>query len=160
MTALSQRQYRDAIDPRLPASGKKGARANLRYNAAAVVAALVEYRVEQAQVDEDGALLVGKTSPAMERLRRLKGDLAEIEVAERRSHLIPREELEGELAVLAGVLRKANSLLAQRFGNDAGSILNDAIDECVAGWDTVATLHSPDREFIAVDVQSDSHAEA
>jgi hypothetical protein len=92
----------------------------------------------------DDVLLSGDDSPSMERWRSARADLAEMERDAQRRNLIPRDELDAEGMKLAGCIRRAGDALARRFGNDAASILNEALDEWERG--VRGLIHNPKRE--------------
>jgi hypothetical protein len=139
LTGLSPRQFDDKIKSRLEKSAIVGSLKKLRYDATAVVAALVAYRLEQNQVEIEEESIAGSDSPHAERIREYRADLLEMERDNKRAQLIPRNQLEGPLGNLAMVLRNAIDMLARRFGNDAAGIMNDAINEAEAGWEELAT---------------------
>lgn len=73
--------------------------------------------------------MVGGDSPALERYRAAKADLAELDRDERRMKLIPRDQAEESARMRAQVMRRAGEKLQRRFGVEAQEILDDAIDE-------------------------------
>lgn len=83
--------------------------------------------IGKAQPSDDD-LLEGPPSDAQERYRRLRGDLLEIELAERRRQLIPREDVSNIFVQLADILRQAGERLRDHHGHDAADLLNDAIE--------------------------------
>jgi hypothetical protein len=86
---------------------------------------------------EGDPLLAGAApdSPGLERYREARADLAEMERDRVKASLIPREDLEPALAEFAGVLRRAGETLARDYGNDAATVLNEAVDETVERWE-------------------------
>jgi len=108
-------------------------------------------------VDTD-PLLAGFDSPALEEYRRhaarekkVKADLAE-------RSAVPLDEIESTLLKLTPILRNAGEELNRRFGNDAGQILNEAIDQ----WQESSELAlkcddlnpSADSKVVAVDASA------
>lgn len=76
----------------------------------------------------DDPLLDGEETPALERYRKLKGDLLALELAERNATLIPREDVSNIFAQLADTLRQTAERLRDHHGHDAADLLNDAIE--------------------------------
>lgn len=64
----------------------------------------------------------------VENLRR-KNRLLEQTLATREAELLPREVIHNQLARLASILRKAGAALVRRFGNEAGEIVHQALDD-------------------------------
>ncbi len=81
---------------------------------------------------EDDPLLSGSGSPALERYREERAQLARLDRMEREKSLVPREEIRSALAEIAGILRTAGEVLQQSYGNAASEILNDALDDAEA----------------------------
>ena len=74
-------------------------------------------------------LLTGGPSEALERYRTARAALAELDVKEREGQLVPVGVYVPAMTHLAGILRRAGHRLVREFGNGAGEILNEAIDE-------------------------------
>lgn len=77
----------------------------------------------------DDPLLSGADSPALERYRQARADLAEIEVAQRRRVLLVADDMQHGLARMAAILRQAGQTLQRRYGPDAMAVLTDALDD-------------------------------
>jgi len=144
LVGLSARQFDDAIRPKLGADGTRGTAKSLRFFAPAVVSALVRYRVDQAKppvpLSGDDALLMdgGGDSPALERLRMAKAQLAERDLAERDGDLVRRAVIVDALRPAAAGLRQAGERLAKDYGNDAAAVYNDAVDDFAAAVERLA----------------------
>ena len=78
--------------------------------------------------DED-ELLNGTSSPALERYREERAELARLDRMERQSKLLPRDEVKEALARIASILRSAGDTLQRQFGSGAAEILHDALDD-------------------------------
>lgn len=130
---LSARQFDDAIRPRLDSESKRGSGAKLRYHASAIVRAFVTYRVEQQSpvgTGEDDELLDPRvSSPNLERLRGFKADIAQLDWKEKDKQLVSRDVIFKAMRPAATGLRGAGDRLILRYGNDAGEIYNEAVQE-------------------------------
>jgi phage terminase Nu1 subunit (DNA packaging protein) len=87
------------------------------------------WRIRQqpvAQADPTDPMLFG-TSPELERYRKARADLSEIELAERRRAIVPREKVHTAFGVVAGHLRRAGEQLARKHGEPARRILDEAL---------------------------------
>lgn len=147
LCGLSARQFDDAIRPRLPAGGERGTGQKLRISGPAVVAALVAYRVEQAKpapTDDDPLLAAGGDSPNLERYRLAKAQLAERDLAERDRTLVRRQVIIDALRPAATGMRAAGDRLIKAFGNEAGQIFNEAVDDFEAAVTQTITRFGAD----------------
>lgn len=84
---------------------------------------------------DDDPLLSGPigTSPALERYRQHRADLAEIELNERRGRLVDVDELtEWWESEVAGPLRRAVGALKRKHGPDAARIVEKALTQADA----------------------------
>jgi hypothetical protein len=86
-------------------------------------------------VHAEHLLMMGLTSGqkevdenALERYRNAQAEIAELKLAKEKQHLIPKETVEQSMNVLGNQIRKSQELLTKRFGEDAGQILQDAIE--------------------------------
>jgi hypothetical protein len=79
---------------------------------------------------EEEALFDGSDSPALERWRRAKADLAEIEVQSKRGSLVPRNEIRTGLDAIAARLRGFAEELQREFGPGAIDLLDEALTDC------------------------------
>lgn len=78
---------------------------------------------------DEGDLLSGPDTPALERFRLARARLSELEYERQKSTVVPIEEMVAEISGLAGHLRKLGEQLGQHFGPDAQRMLNDALAE-------------------------------
>jgi hypothetical protein len=74
------------------------------------------------------AIESGGDSPALEKYRQHRAELAELDVAERRRHLVRREVIHQHLTRFASIIRQAGHDLQKSFGSDAVEIISEAID--------------------------------
>lgn len=145
LIGLSSRQFDEVIRTRLPKSAKRGAGKTLRYDAAEIVAAFVSYRFEQEAArfptDEDDPLLngAGGNTPNLERYRGYRADLAKRDVEERDKVLVRRNVILDALRPALSGMRCAGEKLIRQFGNDAGDIYNEAVDNFVESVNRLAT---------------------
>ena len=85
----------------------------------------------KAKSDDDGdPLLAEGDSPALERYRNAKAELAEIDVAERKKILVSIDKLKPVFLRWATTIRRCGEWLGKRWGNEAAEALNDALAEC------------------------------
>lgn len=85
-------------------------------------------KLRRAETDEE--LLFGEGGPVIDRLRLAKAQLAELDLAQRRGLLLPRDVTHERLGQMASILRRAGEILQRQFGEDAHRILDEALDEC------------------------------
>ncbi len=91
-------------------------------------------RLEQAADPDDAALWAGDAegSPSLERLRKAKAALAELDLQERRGDLVDRHKFEGLLNRNAAILRGAGEALQRHYGPEAQGLLDEALDDADA----------------------------
>lgn len=96
-----------------------------------VVKALHDFLAENAQrlAREDDGMLLGGSSPALERYREERAKLARLDRLERQSRLLPRDQVREALGRIAGILRDAGDTLLRQFGNSAAEIMLEALDD-------------------------------
>lgn len=75
------------------------------------------------------ALLTGSDSPALERYRQERAQLARLDRLERERELLPQADVRAGFTIIANLLRSAGDSLQQQFGQDAHAILEDAWSE-------------------------------
>lgn len=130
---LSPQQFDEAIRPRLPAEAKRGSNKSLRYYAPAVVATLIDYRLEQAKPQPEDAdpLLSGvsSNSPSLERYRAAMASLRERDLAERDGAMIKTDAVMTMLRPLASIFRGGVDRARRQFGNEVGDFMNEVADE-------------------------------
>ncbi|MCG6158337.1 hypothetical protein [Rubinisphaera margarita] len=78
---------------------------------------------------DDDLLASNVASPALERYREERAIMARLDRQEREGELIPRLIIREGLERIAAILRTAGEALRQQFGEDAVTILNEALDE-------------------------------
>lgn len=86
-----------------------------------------EQDIEAAEILTGG----NATSPAMERYRGYKADLAALEVEAKQGELLPRSDCRVAMLTVAGIIRTAGEHLDREFGPGAREILEAALDDCV-----------------------------
>lgn len=106
-----------------------------------VVRALHDFLAANAQrlTREPDDLLQGGPSPALERYRNERAELARLDRLERQRHLLPRGEVREALGQIASILREAGEALQRQFGKAAAEVLYEALDD--AEREIVRTLH-------------------
>lgn len=83
-----------------------------------------------AKEPDDTELMVGVDSPAMERLRHFKAELAKLDYHERKRVLLDREEVRHTFSRMANLLRQAGVTLKRNYGAEAHAVLDEALTEC------------------------------
>ena len=100
----------------------------------AVVRALHDFLADNkhklARVDDD--LMVGPTSPALERYREERAAMARMMRLEREGELLPRDLVRQSLAKTATILRNAGESMQKQFGQSAADLLYEAIGDAEA----------------------------
>jgi hypothetical protein len=98
----------------------------------AVVRALHDFLADNAAklAHEDDPLLLGGSSPALERYREERAKLARLDRLDRERQLLPRDEVRESWGRMAAILRSAGDTLQRQFGAEAVEILNEALDDC------------------------------
>ncbi len=85
-----------------------------------------------ARREEGDALLVGPSSPAMERYRLARAQLAELELQERRGSLLSRAGAHRGMGRISHIIREALRALRRDFGREAAGIIEEALDDANA----------------------------
>ena len=95
----------------------------------AVVMALHDFLAENAQrlSRDPDEMLVGAGSPALERYREERAELARLDRQERQQQLLPRDVVNASLSQIATVRRGAGETLQREFGAAAAEILYEAL---------------------------------
>lgn len=88
--------------------------------------AILLWASRQGGVDADDSAVM---SPALERKRELECERLRIELDKQVGDLVPRSQMRGLLMGMAAVLRRTGELLVRKFGNDAGEVLQEGIDD-------------------------------
>ena len=68
-------------------------------------------------------------SEELERFRRIKADLAQLELDRQRGTHIPLDAMEEELQRFAGLIRKTGEILQRQFGTDVAEVFNEGLTE-------------------------------
>ncbi len=120
---------------------------------AAIVDGLRKREAEMGAAASDGDPdLFGEDSPALERYRTARAQLAELDLEVRRAKLLDREQLESHWNAGAVALRNAGERLQRRYGDEAVEIYNEgmadfarAVTEAIhAGHDRESTRDLPE----------------
>jgi len=96
----------------------------------AVVRALHDFLAENAVrlARDDDPMMQGAGSPALERYREERAELARLDRLERQRQLLPRDLVRESLGRLAAVLRDAGDALQRQFGAEAMAIVREALE--------------------------------
>jgi hypothetical protein len=78
---------------------------------------------------DDDPLMAGGDSPALERYREKKADLADLELKERQNQLIPRDQARQVLGRMAMIQRNGGECLGKQFGPAALVLFNEILDD-------------------------------
>jgi hypothetical protein len=81
---------------------------------------------------DDDVLMVGPTSPALERYREERAAMARMSRLEREGELLPRDSVRQSLSKTATILRNAGESLQKQFGQSAADLLYEAIGDAEA----------------------------
>lgn len=84
------------------------------------------WQVRQVAPDED---LGEGDSPALERFRLARAQQEEIKLEGMRGDFIAKEDAKTMLMEIAAIYKSANETLVREFGNAAGDVIADALDE-------------------------------
>jgi len=90
---------------------------------------LADNALKLARDVEGDALMLGGSSPALERYREERAALARLDRLERERQLLPRDKAREALGRIAALLRGAGETLQRQFGSGAVEILYEAIDD-------------------------------
>lgn len=75
------------------------------------------------------AVMEGGASPQLERWRRIRADMAELQLLELKKVLVPREKVRQVMQRFAAILRQCGETLQKQCGPEAHAIHIRAIDE-------------------------------
>jgi hypothetical protein len=78
---------------------------------------------------DDDEMLMGASSPALERYREERAALAKLDRLQREGQLINRDLAHQSLGKIASILRDAGDTLNRQFGAGAADILHSALDD-------------------------------
>lgn len=128
---LKPRQFSDAIQAKLSKDAMRGRGAGLRIHAPSAVKVLVEYRVEQAKPlpDETDPLMSGADSPGLERYRMANAQIKERELAQLDRELVRSSVIREMVRPGIAAMRAVGDAIVRRFGNDAGDMYNEGVNE-------------------------------
>lgn len=91
-----------------------------------------------AQVNgESDPLLQGPPTEWLEEYRKQRALQEEIKLEQMRGNTVAIADIEPQLMALCGVMRRAGETLTRRFGNEAGQVVNEAVDEWESGLGSV-----------------------
>ena len=142
LCGMKPRTFDQYVRPRLSPDAMQGAGRHLRYDARAVVVALMNHHEAargapgaRSVTDADELLIrTAGNSPSLERWRQARSRMAELDLAERERKLVPVGEVEAPMTDLTTILRSATERVQRQYGNGPAAIWNEAIDEWEAGW--------------------------
>lgn len=107
----------------LPAEAvDRNASGHLRIHGPSVLAMLIDREIMRRGHDD----LTGSDSPALERGRAARADLAELEVKRRRGELVEIDKVWSQLHTIRAIHRQAAVQLRRHHGDDALEIVNSA----------------------------------
>jgi len=86
-------------------------------------------------------------SPALERWRAAKAELAEYELAEKRETVVPIEAVKDEMTAFSDSLRRFGERLMRRYGPDASRDMNKALDQAMAATRKYFHSHIKDKLY-------------
>jgi hypothetical protein len=130
--AMTKQGFHTNIRPLIAPADINTENREVKIRARGAIDALLAKRLSQAAAKAADPLLAGGDSEALERYRRLRGDLVELEIHRQRGMLIPRDKLAPSFSTFASAIRKAGEKLELKFGADARDILVEALDDAEA----------------------------
>jgi hypothetical protein len=135
--AIPQKHWREMSGRQTKVLNEQALRYELPFggpvvNLPAVVRGLHDFLADNATKlgKDDDELMQGAGSPALERYREERAQLARLDRLEREQQLLPRDEVRDALARIATIMRGAGETLARQFGQAAADIQFDALDDC------------------------------
>jgi len=113
---------------------RKDSRGRVQVYGRAIVDFMVRRSLEQqtkplAAVGDDAELFAGPDGPHVERWQKARAEKLEIEVAQLRGQLVPRESVRGGLAKVAALFRDFGDQLQKRHGAEAHRLLEETLNE-------------------------------
>jgi len=116
------------------ADTRKNSQGRVQVYGRGVVEVVLRRRLEQQAKSigvssDDADLFVGPDGPHVERWQKARADKLEIEVAEKRSILVPRDAMRSGLAKVAALLRDFGDQLQKRHGAEAHRLLEETLSE-------------------------------
>lgn len=133
---ISERWFDTQVRPRLPEEAIKTEGKALRFDGAAIVKFWIEYQREQnapAQTNagDDPEIYSGGNSPELEKLRAVKRQLAEHELAVKRGEVVDLTEVAPKCFRIADIHRSAWERAEKVGGKQIGEIGQEAVDESI-----------------------------
>ncbi len=135
-SSISQKHWRQMSGRQTKVINEQATRYDIPFGGpkidlSAVVKALHDFLADNAQklARDDDVLLQGSNSPALERYREERAELARLDRLERQRQLLPRDQMREALARIAGIIRGAGDALQRQFGPAAVEILHEALDD-------------------------------
>lgn len=91
--------------------------------------AVAEWRYRMLEARAEEAMLAGESTAGLERYRRAKAGIAELDLAERSGQLVDRELVRGGLRAVADCWRRVSEDAERRFGGDVFEFLCEGLEE-------------------------------
>ena len=127
MFDLTAGGFQRSIQPHIPAEAiKQGEAKRLLFNGRAVIEAYASHRKPETTSDPE---LAGDGSPALERYRAARAEIAEYDLQIRRGDLMARADVHAGLTEAGAILRRKIARLRKAYGDDAAQIITDAVDD-------------------------------
>lgn len=79
--------------------------------------------------DGDELVFAGADSPQLERYRKLKADMVQLDLLEREKRLIPRQQVRSFVDELASQFREEGAILQKQLGEDGANFHNERMAE-------------------------------
>lgn len=137
--AIPQKHWRQMSGRQAKVINEQAVRYGIPFDGAtvslpAVVLALHDFLADNKHklAREDDDLMVGPTSPALERYREERAAMARMTRLEREGELLPRDMVRQSLSKTATILRNAGELLQKQFGQGAADMLYEALGDAEA----------------------------
>ena len=134
--SIPQKHWREMSGRQTKVLNEQAARYGIPFGGAtidlaAVIKAFHDFLAENAQklARDDDELLQGGSSPALERYREERAELAKMDRLERQDQLIPRALMRQTFSRVAVVLRTAGESLERQYGAGAADLLREALDD-------------------------------
>lgn len=124
---VTEKSFHRDIKPHFPADCIRRDGRKVMFNGRACIEAWAERKKNGS--DPDPLLAADTDSPALERYREERSQLARLDRLEREKTLLPRGDVHDGLSRLAHILRQAGETLQRQFGAEAAAVLNEALDD-------------------------------
>jgi hypothetical protein len=133
---VTRQGFHDIVRPLISAADVRGAgERGTKVRCRGAIDAWVGHKLGMSEDPDAAALFGGSQSPALEEWRKYKAGQEKIKLDLMRKMAFPREQLEPALGAFAAALRRAGETLQRQYGDDAASVLNDALNEAVGSWE-------------------------